>query len=69
MYKDSEDNDLINSVIVETISLVVPKPTKTLNVFQENNSHLKNFKKFKRVKFYNNINKMYQIKGIKTLSY
>lgn len=44
-----EDDYLLNSVIVETVNLVVSKPKKTENMFQGSNSNLKNFKKFKRV--------------------
>jgi len=41
------DDDLLNSVIVETVSMVVSKPMQTRNV-EEDHSNLRNFKKFKR---------------------
>jgi len=49
MHENSEHDYLINSVIVETISMVVSRPTKTTSFNQENNTNLKNFKKFKKV--------------------
>ncbi|XP_027847405.2 nibrin [Aphis gossypii] len=48
MQADTEHDYLINSVIVETISMVVSRPTKTTSFNQENNTNLKNFKKFKK---------------------
>lgn len=49
MHEDTEHDYLLNSVIVETISMVVSRPTQTINFNQENNTNLKNFKKFKKV--------------------
>lgn len=48
MHEDTEHDYLLNSVIVETISMVVSRPTQTTNFNQENNTNLKNFKKFKK---------------------
>lgn len=44
-----EDDYLLNSVIVETLNMVVSKSKPTETICQGNNSNLKNFKKFKRV--------------------
>ncbi|XP_060841916.1 uncharacterized protein LOC132922421 [Rhopalosiphum padi] len=47
-HEDSEYDFLLNSVIVETVSMVVSRPTQITKYNQENNTHLKNFKKFKK---------------------
>lgn len=62
MQADTEHDYLINSVIVETISMVVSRPTKTTSFNQENNTNLKNFKKFKKVTVKNCTN-FYEIGG------
>lgn len=55
MHKNTEYNHLLNSVIVETVSMVVSRPTQTTFI-QGSNTNLGNFKKFKKVivkHFYN----------------
>ncbi|XP_008190066.1 nibrin [Acyrthosiphon pisum] len=47
-HEDTEYDYLLNSVIVETVSMVVSRPTQTANIIQGNNSNLRNFKKFKK---------------------
>lgn len=46
--EDTKYDSLLNSVIVETVSMVVSRPTQTANIIQGNNSNLQNFKKFKK---------------------
>jgi len=46
--EDTENDDLLNSVIIETVSMVISKPTQTQNI-EGSHSNLRNFKKFKRV--------------------
>jgi len=48
-HEDTESDYLLNSVIVETVSMVVSRPTQTANIIQQDNNNLKNFKKFKKV--------------------
>ncbi|KAL4120479.1 hypothetical protein QTP88_013165 [Uroleucon formosanum] len=47
-HEDTEYDNLLNSVIVKTVSMVVSRPTQTANIIPGNNSNLRNFKKFKR---------------------
>lgn len=51
MVEDNEhDDNLLDSVIVETVKMVVTKPIQIQNIVQGSHSSLQNFKKFKRVK-------------------
>ncbi|VVC39420.1 Hypothetical protein CINCED_3A021705 [Cinara cedri] len=46
--ENSKNNDLINSVITETVNMVVSRPIKQVKSMVEGIPHLNNFKKFRR---------------------
>lgn len=52
MIEDSGNDDLVNSVIIETVKMVVSRPSQstTQSFVQECSSTFQNFKRFKRVK-------------------
>lgn len=50
MVEDIEHDNLLGSVIVETVKMVVSKPIQIPDTVEGSHSSLQNFKKFKRVK-------------------